>query len=148
MKLEEQIQQKKFKNENQKLAINILYTYGWLSSIQQSFFKKFDLSIQQFNILRILRGQYPNCINVNDVKSRMIDKMSDVSRIVERLRKKELLEREICSEDRRRANLRITEKGLDLLAEIDKQEKEITNVFNLSESEVKQLNYLLDKARS
>ncbi|MBI9070714.1 MAG: MarR family transcriptional regulator [Melioribacteraceae bacterium] len=147
MKLETQIHQKKFKNEFQKLAINIPYTYGWLNSIQQSFFKKYDMSTQQYNILRILRGQYPKCINVNDVKSRMIDKMPDVSRIVERLRKKNLLEREICSEDRRRANLKITQKGLELLTEMDKYEDDVTNIFNLTKSEVKQLNDLLDKAR-
>src|SRR3989304_4168006 len=86
MKLEEEIKQKKFRNEYHKLAVNILYTHGWLLNNQAAFLKKHDLTSAQFNILRILRGQYLNSASVNLLKERMLDKMSDASRLVERLK--------------------------------------------------------------
>lgn len=148
MRLEEEIRQEKFRNENQKLAVNIIFTHGWLSDHQSKFFGKFDITGTQYNILRILRGQYPNPVSINVLKERMLDKMCDASRLVERLRKKGWVEREICEEDRRRANVRITKSGLLLLKKMDEYNEAFDNILsNLSASETKQLNHLLDKLR-
>ncbi|WP_245598568.1 MarR family transcriptional regulator [Sporocytophaga myxococcoides] len=101
MRLEDEIKQKEFRNEFQKTAVNIIFTFNWLDARTRNFMKDYDLTPQQFNILRILRGQYPNPSTINLLKERMLDKMSDASRLVERLRIKELLERSPSSEDRR-----------------------------------------------
>ncbi|HAB50941.1 MAG: transcriptional regulator [Ignavibacteria bacterium RIFOXYB2_FULL_35_12] len=148
MKLEEEIKQKTFRNEYHKLAVNILYTHGWLINHHAAFLKKCGITAAQYNILRILRGQYPNPASVNLLKERMLDKMSDASRLVERLKQKELVDREICPEDRRRVEVVITKKGLKLLKDIDKLDDEADQIFNkLSASEAKTLNDLLDKMR-
>lgn len=148
MKLEEEIKQSKFRNEYHKLAVNIMYSYGWLMNLQAKLFIKYDITGNQYNILRILRGQYPNPANVNLLKERMVDKMSDASRLVERLRVKKYVERVSCPVDRRRVNVSITQKGLDLLAEIDKLNEQYDDFFrNLSPDESKVINELLDKMR-
>lgn len=148
MKLEEEIKQSKFRNEYHKLAVNIFYTYSWLLNLQTQLFKKFKITSNQYNILRILRGQHPNPATINLLKDRMIDKMSDVSRLVERLRKKGLVKRELCKNDRRRVDVVITDKGLKLLSDIDKLNDEYDSFFkNLSVTESKTLNDLLDKLR-
>jgi DNA-binding MarR family transcriptional regulator len=148
MKLEEEIKQKKFRNEYHKLAVNILYTHGWLLNHQSVFLKKCGITPAQFNILRILRGQYPNPASVNLLKERMLDKMSDASRLVERLLQKDLLDRKICPDDRRRVEVVITKKGLKLLEDIDKNDEEGDQIFNkISSSEAHTINDLLDKMR-
>lgn len=148
MKLEEEIKQSRFRNEFHKLAVNILYTNSWLLNLQTELFDKFEITGSQFNILRILRGQHPHPATVNLLKERMIDKMSDASRLVERLRLKGLVERKLSPQDRRKVDVLITEKGLELLAEIDKLNDEYDRLFkNLSSKEVKTLNELLDKVR-
>lgn len=148
MRLEDEIKQKEFKNEFQKTGVNIIFTFNWLDSRTRSFLKNYDLTPQQYNILRILRGQYPNPSTINLLKERMLDKMSDASRLVERLRVKELLERNPSSEDRRSVNILISQKGLDLLAEIDKNFHEYEKVFNsLTVEDATILNQLLDKLR-
>lgn len=148
MKLEEEIQQKKFKSEFQKLAINISYSYNWMSYQNHLKFKNIDITPQQFNVLRILRGQFPKPCNLKLVKERMLDRMSDASRIVDKLKAKGFLERHECPNDRRNVDLLITEKGLALLKSLDYIDEEFKNTFkNLSVAEVKQLNDLLDKAR-
>jgi len=148
MKLEEEIRQDKFRNENHKLAVNIIFTNGWLTNHQSKLFGKFDITGTQYNILRILRGQHPSPVSINLLKERMLDKMCDASRLVERLRKKGWVEREICEEDRRRANVGITDAGLELLTKLDEYNDTFDNLFaNLTSDEVKQLNNLLDKFR-
>jgi len=148
MKLEEEIKQSRFRNEYHKLAVNVLYTYGWLSNIQSKLFSKYHITINQYNILRILRGQYPNPATVNLLKERMLDKMSDASRLVERLRVKGLVKRDLSSDDRRRVDVIITDKGLKLLLEMDKLNEKHDSIFkNLSLSESKKVNELLDKLR-
>ncbi len=106
--------------------------------------------MQQFNILRILRGQHPKSASINTLKERMLDKMSDVSRLVERLRKADLVERKSCEADRRAVDVKITQKGLELLKEIDDKLHilEATLKDTLSDKEVSQLNKLLDKVLS
>jgi DNA-binding MarR family transcriptional regulator len=148
MKIEEEISQENFRNKSHKTAVNIIYTFNWLYQKTIELLKPFDLTIQQFNILRILRGQYPNPVTVKLLKERMIDKMSDASRLVEKLRSKGLAERRICSKDRRNVDVLITESGLKLLEEIDKSDKEFDNLTaNLSADEMEKLNDLLDKIR-
>lgn len=148
MKLEEEIKQQKFRNEYHKLAVNVIYTYGWLMNLQSKLFTKYQITGNQYNILRILRGQYPNPATINLLKERMLDKMSDASRLVERLRIKDFVKRDISTDDRRRVDVIITEKGLRLLLEMDKFNEKYDSLFgNLSDSEAKKLNELLDKLR-
>jgi len=148
MSLEEDIKQNKFKTEAHKAGVNIIYTFNWLDSQTRDFFKKYDLTPQQFNILRILRGQHPQPSTINLLKERMLDKMCDASRMVERLRLKNLLERHTCANDRRSVDILITKKGLDLLSSIDAEfDKFNARIINLPEEELKQLNTLLDKLR-
>ena len=148
MKLEDEIKQKKFKNEFHKLAVNLIFTHGWLLDHQAKFFKKFGITGAQYNILRILRGQHPNPASINLLKERMLDKMSDASRLVERLKQKGLVEREVCTEDRRRVEVVINDKGLNLLKEMDKIEDRFEQIFKgIGNSEAKSLNDLLDRLR-
>jgi len=148
MKLEDEIKQSKFRNEYQKLAVNIFYTHGWLVTKHAKILKKFGVTTSQYNILRILRGQHPNSAPISLLKKRMLDKMSDASRLVERLKIKGLLTRKNCKEDRRRVNVLITKKGLGLLANMDEYEKETeTFLSSITKSEAKELNGLLDKLR-
>ncbi|MFN3403172.1 MAG: MarR family winged helix-turn-helix transcriptional regulator [Cytophagaceae bacterium] len=148
MKLEEEIKQKEFRNEYHKALVNLIYTSNWLESKSKDFFKKFGLTKQQFNILRIVKGQHPNPANINLLKDRMLDKMSDASRIVERLRLKNLLDRKTCTEDKRAVDIHITKKGMDLLNKIDKEMPSFEKNFaTLSIEEAKKLNSLLDKLR-
>ncbi|MFA3783638.1 MarR family winged helix-turn-helix transcriptional regulator [Melioribacteraceae bacterium 4301-Me] len=148
MKLEEEIKQTKFRNEFHKLAVNIIYSNSWVTKKHIIIMKDFNITPAQFNILRILRGQYPNPATVNLLKERMLDKMSDASRLVDRLVEKKLAERNVCPNDRRKVDVLITEKGLELLREIDSLNDALDAIFsNLSEDEAKTLNELLDKMR-
>lgn len=148
MKLEDEIKQLKFKSEYHKLGVNIIYTANWLSHSHNKHCRKYDISSEQFNILRILRGQYPESATVNLLIDRMLNKMSNASRLVEKLRKKGLVERQINETDRRACDVIITKKGLDLLSELDKTEKEWNKMIShLSAKESRTLNQLLDKLR-
>lgn len=148
MKLEEEIKQEKFRNEWQKMSINITYTHFWLISQMNSLLKPFGLSIQQFNILRILRGQYPEPSTINLLKDRMLDKNSDASRLVKRLRTKELVNYCPCTADRRSVDIIISDKGLDLLKKIDSQNGDMDSFCqNMNEKEAQRINGLLDKLR-
>lgn len=148
MSLEKEIQQPKFRNEYQKGIINLIYTYFWVTDCTRNIFKQFDVTQQQYNILRILRGSHPEPCTVNFLKERMLDKMSDTSRLVDRLIKKKLVEKSQFEEDKRVSNIRISEHGLKLLEKADQHVVKIDEIFsNLDEQEIKQLNALLDKAR-
>ena len=148
MKLEDEISQDKFRNEYHKAAVNLIFTFSWLRSYQEKVFKPNGITSQQFNILRILRGQHPKPANIKLIRERMLDRMSDCSRIVEKLRAKGLIERTICPADRRHVDVIITKKGLDLLAKLDAVSEEADKFLsNLNEKEIKQLNSLLDKLR-
>lgn len=148
MKIEEEIKQTEFRNEYQKLAINLLYTGNWINSKNLEFLKPHKLTLQQFNILRILRGQHPNPATVNLLIERMLDKMSNASRIVDRLVAKKLVLRNSCPEDRRKVDILITDKGLKLLEKIEKDEYKWDEKFkNLNLNEAIELNNYLDKLR-
>ena len=126
MELEKEINQKKFRSESHKLMVNIIYTFNWLNGQQADFLKPYKITYQQFNVLRILRGQQMQPASIKLIRERMLDKMSDASRIVEKLRMKNLVERHICEHDRRSCQVFITQKGMDLLTEIDKNEAQQT----------------------
>ncbi|MBP1650195.1 MAG: transcriptional regulator, MarR family [Bacteroidetes bacterium] len=145
--IEKLISQKSWSSEYNKGLIGLIFVGNWLVSRHQHFFKKFDITMQQYNILRILRGQHPKAANINTLKERMLDKMSDVSRLVERLRKAGLVERKASEIDRRAVDVMITPKGLALLDEVDVDLPALEDSLNLSltEEEAKQLNLLLDK---
>lgn len=148
MKIEEEIQQKKFKNPHQKAVINLIYTANWLQNKHQGFFKSFGITGQQFNILRVLKGQHPKSISATEIKGRLLDQNSDVSRLLDRLAAKDMIIKKTCPMDKRASDVFITAEGLDLLKEIDKREKEIDNVLSLSQEEATQLSDLLDKCRT
>ena len=149
MKIEDEINQKKFKNEYQKLAINLLFTSTWINTINMQSLKPHGISWQQFNILRILKGMHPKPATVKLLTERMIDKMSNASRLVEKLKKKGLVERQACDTDRRRVDIVITDAGMKLIAKASRDlEKDMfVNMASLSENEAAQLNGLLDKLR-
>ncbi len=148
MLLEDEIQQNSFKTPQQKLAVNLLYTTNWLSSHYEKFFKGFDLTTQQYNVLRILRGQYPNPCSLKCIKERMLDKMSDTSRILDKLVTKGYAIRNECPNDRRSVNIVITESGLALLKDLDFIDDATKDIFkNLSIEQIKILNELLDNLR-
>lgn len=148
MRIDEEIQTTKFEDNYHKVIINITYTDGWLSNLIRPYFEKYNLTNQQFNILRILRGQYPKPATVNLLKERMIDKMSDASRIVDRLVQKELVSRCTNTKDRRAVDVRISEKGLEILKQMDAEFK-IKDLLksNLTLEEAGTLSDLLDKLR-
>ena len=148
MKLEEEIASNSFESSHHKSVVNILYTHGWVTNQLRKQFDEYAITMQQFNILRILRGQYPNAATVNLLKERMLDKMSDASRIVERLVQKGLVSRCTNKKDRRAVDVIISEKGLELLKILD-LEMNFHEKFklNLSDDEANQLNVLLDKLR-
>ena len=149
MKIEDEIQQKKFKDDYQKLVVNLLYTSNWMNAHFESFFKGTGITLQQYNVLRILRGQYPNPSSVKLIRERMLDRMSDASRIVDKLVQKKLVIRKQCSNDRRSVDVIISESGLTLLQSLevlDEKSKELLK--SLSKTEISTLNSLLDKLRS
>lgn len=148
MALEKEIHQTGFRSEHQKGLLNIFYTYSFLVSQVNESFKKYDITRQQYNVLRILRGQHPNHVSVYTIRDRMLDKMSDASRIVERLRIKGLITRKSAEKDKRAAAVTITEQGLDLLKIMEPETERMDSLLaNLSEKEVQQLNNFLDKIR-
>lgn len=148
MSIEEDIQQRKFRNEYQKSSVNLIYTYNWMMQQIKQLMERMDLTPQQFNILRILRGA-GKPLSTLQIRQRMLDKMSDTSRIVDRLLLKNLVKKVVCESDRRLVDVTITEEGLQLLEKMDSHEEEMDGIFhNLSEAEAKQLNVLLDKIRN
>jgi DNA-binding MarR family transcriptional regulator len=148
MKLEEAIKQKKFGNEFEKAVVNILYTASWLEGINIRRLKPHDISPQQYNVLRILRGSHPNPVMLGEITERMIDKNSNATRLVEKLRLKGFLKRDICKTNRRQVDITITPKGLSLLDALDVHIDEWQNEhLKIKKSEVQQLNELLDKLR-
>jgi DNA-binding MarR family transcriptional regulator len=148
MKIEDEIKQSAFRSEYHKAYINLVYTSGYLEQAQAALFKPFGITLPQYNILRILRGQHPKPATISLLIERMLDKTSNASRIVDRLEAKELVTRKQCPSDRRTVDVLITDKGLELLRQMDGLEGgKGTGITNLTEQEAVQLNALLDKIR-
>ena len=148
MSLEKDINQPKFRNEQQKGVLNIMFTYNWIVERIKAMLDKEDITPQQFNILRILRGSHPQPLSTLQIRERMLDKMSDTSRIVDRLILKNLVSKKICAGDKRLVDVTITDKGRRLLEKLDRRNEEMDEIIKeLSNSELKTLNKLLDKIR-
>lgn len=147
VKIEEAIKQKKFDSPVHKAMVNMIYTYNWLNSMWEEFFESYDLTEQQYNVLRILRGRFPNSICAGDIKEVMLDKNPDLTRLCDRLVKKGLIERQYNEFNRRQVLIKITKEGLDLLKQIDPGMKKQAKKIKLSDKEAEILSDLLDKIR-
>jgi DNA-binding MarR family transcriptional regulator len=148
MGIDQDIHQTKFRNEYQKAAINLIYTYGWLTEKTKELFSVEGITPQQFNILRILRGSHPQPLSTLQIRERMLDKMSDTSRIVDRLIGKGLVKKGLCKKDRRLVDITISDKGRKLLEKFDARQDELDGILgNLSKKEAVILSDLLDKIR-
>ena len=149
MGIEKDIQQEKFTNARQKAMLNIMFTYGWIIERIRDFLASEDITHQQYNILRILRGSHPQPLSTLQIRSRMLDKMSDTSRIVDRLIVKGLVKKGTCATDKRLVDVTITERGQKLLKKLDAQSDPIEAIMgSLPEEEAEMLSSLLDKLRT
>jgi len=148
MKIEDEIKQTKaFKSDYQKATVNMLFTQGWITERMRQFFQPYDITIKQFNILRILKGA-GKPISTSIIRDRLIDKMSDATRIIDRMLTKGLVEKNGCKNDKRLVDITISKKGTELLKTIDKNSDKLDKILNgLTLNETKQLNNLLDKLR-
>lgn len=147
MSLENEIYQQSFRNVQHKAIVNIIYTFNWLRDRMQEHMSIHDVTMQQFNILRILRGA-GTPLSTLQIRERMLDKMSDTSRIVDRLVLKNMVEKTPCGRDKRLVDVVITDKGLRVLQEMDDQSSHLDSLMkNLSDEEVITLNTLLDNLR-
>jgi DNA-binding MarR family transcriptional regulator len=148
MSLEKDISQQHFRNEHQKAVINLIYTFNWMNEKLNRHFDPYEITQQQFNILRILRGA-GRPLSTLQIRQRMLDKMSDSSRIVGRLIIKGLVKKAISLEDRRLVDVELTEKGSTLLQQMDGLNEAFDSVVkNLSQEDARQINELLDKIRN
>lgn len=149
MKLEEELKMKQFESPHHRTLLNIMFTSSWLGDRMSGITKPYDISEQQYNVLRILRGQKGNPVNLMDIQQRMLHKTSNATRLVEKLRQKRLVERILCEQNRRKVEISITRKGLDLLAELDPilNTKDVEMFKTLNEKEAIMLGDLLDKLR-
>lgn len=147
MGIEKDINQPRFSNDYRKGIVNLTFTFNWMNEKVKKILDKEDLTSQQFNILRILRGA-AQPLSTLQIRQRMLDRMSDTSRIVDRLLKKELVKKSTSASDKRLVDISISDKGRKLLEKLDKVSDQIDMIFsNLSEAEIKTLNKLLDKIR-
>lgn len=147
MGIEKDIQQTNFRNEFQKMGINIIYTANWLNEKIGQILSTEDITQQQYNILRILRGS-DTPLSTLKIRERMLDKMSDTSRIVDRLIVKGLVEKSACLKDKRLVDITLTKKGCSLLEKLDDLNHQIDSLLKgVSEKEAHTLNQILDKLR-
>ncbi|MFM8471994.1 MAG: MarR family winged helix-turn-helix transcriptional regulator, partial [Candidatus Kapaibacterium sp.] len=150
MILEQRIRQgRPFRSEQERAAVNVLYSATWILEHMRAFLADFGVTHQQYNVLRILRGQHPQSISTCDIRERMIDRASDASRIVDRMIAKNLVRKAPSQRDKRRIDVTITEEGLALLEAIESAMERPDSVLRgLTESECAQLNVLLDKMKT
>ena len=149
MKLEEELRTEKFKTDQQRAMLSVLFTASWLEERINECFKPYGISQEQYNVLRILKGQKGIPANLSTVQERMIHRMSNATRLVEKLRQKGYVNRVTCEDNRRKVEITITDKGLELLGEIDPKlaAREVSLFQNLSEEEIRQIGSLLDRVR-
>ena len=150
MRIEEEIKQTRFNSEHHKLVLNLIYTNSWLEASTKNIVSKYKITIPQFNILRILKGSAPTPLSPQDIKSVMIEKKTDLTRMLDRMLSKNLIDRSICPSNRRKMDITITQEGVSLLEEINPQiaaatEEKIEK--NISEEEAIQANIILDRLR-
>jgi MarR family 2-MHQ and catechol resistance regulon transcriptional repressor len=148
VKIENELKQSKFQSNVHKAVVNIMFTNGWVEDQFRQVFKNHRITSQQYNVLRILRGKYPDSLNPSEIKSVMLDKNPDLTRLCDRLLKMEFIERCIDTKNKRKMNIRINDSGMELLKKIDPLITELNkNKFKLSEDEAMILSDLLDKIR-
>jgi len=148
MGIDTDIQQNKFLNNYQRASVNILFTYGWMMEKIKEILEPADITPQQFNILRILRGSHPKPLSTLQIRERMLDKMSDTSRIVDRMIAKGLVNKAISRKDRRLVDIIISPKGLKLIRKLDSRQHELDEILkNISAKEAATLSKILDKVR-
>lgn len=148
MKLEDEIKQGKFNSPQQKVLVNIIFTANWVNARLSDIIKSHQITLQQYNVLRILRGKYPKSANPGEIKAVMLDKNPDLTRLCDRMCTQGLISRSIDEVNRRKMNISITEKGLKVLEQIDPEIQKIENsMVHLQASESGQLSDLLDKMR-
>lgn len=149
MKLEEAIKTKKFKSPQLQVVLEILFTAGYIDRDNNENLKPFDISIQQYNILRILNGSHPNKLPVNEIKNRMVQKTPNTTRLIDKLILKNYVERHRCDKDRRVIYINITNEGIALLKTINDEAKISSKFINkLNTDEANTLIKLLEKLRS
>jgi DNA-binding MarR family transcriptional regulator len=149
MALEQDIQQEKFSNEHHKMAINVMFTSAWLYHAHAVRLKKFAITPEQLNVLRILRGSHPDKLMLADITCRMIDRSSNATRLVEKLRVKGLVTRVPCETNRRQVDIGITAKGLALLKKLDVEvDAWVDSLKSISTAQARELNHLLDSLRN
>lgn len=149
MGIEKDINQQHFQSEGQKAIINLIYTYNWVTERLKAILAEDDITMQQFNILRILRGSDPKPLSTLTIRERMLDKMSDTSRIVDRLVLKGWVDKKMCTTDKRLVDVFITKEGKKVLERIDKKSATMNSTTSaLSDEELTTLNLLLDKLRT
>jgi DNA-binding MarR family transcriptional regulator len=148
MSLEQDLKQERFTNEYEKMVVNILFTGSWLANLNASRLKPFGVTPEQYNVLRILRGSHPKPLMLADITSRMIDRSSNATRLVEKLRQKGFVKREICENNRRQVDISITEAGLEILAKVDEgRDQWLERLKSVTREEVEELNNMLDRLR-
>jgi DNA-binding MarR family transcriptional regulator len=150
MKIEDVIKSTVSIDDSKKVILNIIYTQSVIGEKFAEVLKPYELSSEQYNVLRILRGQKGNPVNMCVIQERMIAKNSNTTRLIDKLLLKELVTREVCPDNRRKIEVQITPKGLELLLELDPKVIEHEKMFanNLSQEELSELNHLLEKFRN
>ena len=150
MKIEDVLQSTVPMDNSKKIILNIVYTHNMITENFNEILKPYDISSEQYNVLRILRGQKGNPANMSLLQERMVAKTSNTTRLVDKLLGKDLVTRKVCSENRRKIEVLVTQKGLDVLQELDpkviKHENSLSR--NLTQDEIAQLNQLLEKYRN
>lgn len=140
--------QQKFASDHHKAMVNILYTGNWMHNANTAYLRPYGITPEQFNVLRILRGSHPSPMRLADITERMIDRNSNCTRLVEKLRQKGLVNRDLCQNNRRQVDISLTSKGVELLKKIDTQEKDwLGQLRNITKTEAQELNRILDKLR-
>ncbi|MEM6631549.1 MAG: MarR family transcriptional regulator [Bacteroidota bacterium] len=148
MRLEEEIHQRNFRNPRQKALINLVFTHGWVSHKLKSILRSYDLSIPQYNVLRILNGAFPEPLTTSTIAARMLDKASDASRLVDRMHKKGWVEKNVCENDKRLVDVKLSSKGKELTQQLALIDDDLDGILgNLSVEQASQLNELLDQLR-
>ena len=148
MRIEDEIHQKDFKDDYRRLLVNLLFTNNWVNQQVMPFFKNLGLTLQQHNVLSIVRGQHPEPVCFGDIQNRMVDRNSNVTRLIDKLIEKGYVTRDICAANRRMIEVRLTDKGQKKLEQVDEKFPELFARFhNLSHKEAVLASNLLDKLR-
>lgn len=147
MGIKEDIKQSKFENNKIMAMVNVYYTANWLRDKELPIYKKYGILSQHYNILRILRGKYPEAASPGEIKEVMLDKGRDLTRLVDKLVNLGYVSRKLCSHNRRKMEIMINQAGLDVIDKVSVESSVISKDFNLTENEAEQLSALLDKFR-